>query len=351
VSLWQKISLMMPSFSLPLVQQMVEAAAAAYVHSTVSDPRTNARANVTLDPAGNIIVAFKGSSEPVDFLQDAKFGLRLDPAFKVLPVSYRKIILNKLSLDPDPAIKVLPCQSGIGLSYRKIILNGPLISHEATKPRNKTRMKPNYLSVPAVKIKPRLLRAFVASCAIPAVKVHTGFLEDFNAIKDAVIGQVRKYTGSRPVPGVFITGHSLGGALAILCALECWRQALPVSGVFTFGQPRVGNAAFAALYDRTRMINGTSLCDITFRVVNQNDIVPRTPGLLLGYRHGGTELFLPAGLDDGISTGWQLNPGPWRRAWSDLLGLYWAWRHRRDVLVSEHFLSAYCRRIHALNQN
>jgi hypothetical protein len=233
----------------------------------------------------------------------------------VLPVSYRKIILNKLSLDPDPAFKVLP------VSYRKIILN-------------KLSLDPD-----------------------PVVKVHTGFLEDFNAIKDAVITQVRKCMGSRPAstrptfPGVFITGHSLGGALAILCALECWRQALPVSGVYTFGQPRVGNAAFAALYDRTRMINGPVLRDITFRVVNQNDIVPRTPGLLLGYRHGGTELFLPASLDGGIGTGWQLNPGPWLRAWSDLLGLYGAWRHRRDVLVSEHFLSAYCRRINALNQN
>jgi hypothetical protein len=250
---------------------MVEAAAAAYVHSTVSDPRTNAQANVTLDQAGNIVVAFKGSSAPADFLQDAKVAMTL---------------FNRPDLDHDPA-----------------------------------------------------------------VKVHTGFLEDFNAIKDAVIAQVRQYARSRPVPRVFITGHSLGGALAIFCALECWRQALPVSGVYTFGQPRVGNAAFAALYDRTRMINGAILRDITFRVVNQNDIVPRTPGLLLGYRHGGTELFLPAELDGGSGTGWQLNPGPWRRAWSDLLGLYGAWRHRRDVLVTEHFLSAYCRRIHAINQN
>jgi hypothetical protein len=317
--------------SVTLVQQMVEAAAAAYVRSTVSDPRTNAQANVTLDPAGNIVVAFKGSSAPADFVQDAKFGLSL-----------------------YPAVKVLPCQSAIGPSCLKIILNGPLISHEDTKTRNKTKMKPNYLSVPAAKIKPRLLRAFVASCAIPAVKVHTGFLEDFNAIKDAVIAQIRQCARSATksvstrsaFPGVLITGHSLGGALAILCALECWRQALPVSGVYTFGQPRVGNAAFAALYDRTRMIHGASLRDLTFRVVNQNDVVPRTPGLLLGYRHGGIELFLPAGLDGSIGSGWKLNPGPWLRAWSDLLGLYGAWRHRREVLVSEHFLSAYCRRIH-----
>ena len=258
-------------FSWPRLRQMAAASAAAYQHSTVSDPRTNAQANITLDPDGNLIIAFKGSSAPEDFLQDAKFAMSL---------------FNRADIDHDPV-----------------------------------------------------------------VKVHTGFLEDFNAIKDAVIGQVRSYyTGSRPVPGVFITGHSLGGALAILCALECWRQALPVSAVYTFGQPRVGNAAFAALFDRTRMINAASLRDITFRVVNQNDIVPRTPGLLLGYRHCGTELFLPAELGTG-GTSWQLNPGLWLRAWSDLLGLYRAWRERRDVLVSEHFLPSYRQRIEEIKQN
>ena len=266
---------MTSNFSWPRVRQMAAASAAAYQQSTVSDPRTNARANITLDPDGNLIIAFKGSSAPEDFLQDAKFAMSL---------------FNRADIDHDPV-----------------------------------------------------------------VKVHTGFLEDFNAIKHAVIGQVRAYTGSRLVPGVFITGHSLGGALAILCALECWRQALPVSAVYTFGQPRVGNAAFAGLFDRTRTINGGVLRDLTFRVVNQNDIVPRTPGLLLGYRHCGTELFfrqaLPSCLDGASGNGWQVNPGLWLRAWSDLLGLYRAWRERRDVLVSEHFLPAYCQRIEALNQN
>jgi hypothetical protein len=92
------------------------------------------------------------------------------------------------------------------------------------------------------------------------------------------------------------------------------------------------------------------LREITFRVVNQNDIVPRTPGLLLGYRHCGTELFLPTGWDGGDRHDWLLNPGLWPRAWSDILGFYRAWRDRRDVLVSEHCLTAYRQRLDAINQ-
>jgi triacylglycerol lipase len=237
-------------------RQLVAMAAEAYRRGTVSDPRTDAQANITLDVDGNIIVAFKGSSEPADFVQDAKFEM---------------CGLN---------------QNGIG----------------------------------------------------PAAKVHCGFLEDFSAIKEAVVSQVEALL---PRGELFITGHSLGGALAMLFAPEFCARRLPVSGVYTFGQPRVGNSAFAAGYDRTVAMNGSTLKDLTMRVVNENDIVPRTPGWLLGYRHGGNELFLPAGT----ITEWELNPGPWSHAWSDLLGLYGAWRNRRDVLVSEHFLAAYRQRI------
>jgi hypothetical protein len=137
----------------------------------------------------------------------------------------------------------------------------------------------------------------------------------------------------------------LGGALAILCALEFCRELLPVSGVYTFGQPRAGNAAFAKMFDATFTPGGSRLKDITFRVVNQNDIVPRTPGWLLGYRHCGNEVFLPPGS----VTNWELNPGFLWNACSDVIGLCEAWRERRDVLVSEHFLSAYGRRMQLID--
>ncbi len=53
------------------------------------------------------------------------------------------------------------------------------------------------------------------------------------------------------------TGHSLGGAHATLCALDICRtlgSSLHPNHItcYTYGAPRVGNHAFAALYDKVR---------------------------------------------------------------------------------------------------
>jgi hypothetical protein len=71
---------------------------------------------------------------------------------------------------------------------------------------------------------------------------------------------------------VWITGHSLGGALATLAADRVIRAGIlkpsDIGGVFTFGQPRVGNGPFA---------RGYPLHDRHFRFVNGNDVVTRVP--------------------------------------------------------------------------
>jgi pimeloyl-ACP methyl ester carboxylesterase len=248
-------------FSWPLARELATFAALAYTKASVQDSRTNAQAFVTVNSDGDIVVAFKGSSSPRDFLQDAKFMMR---------------------------------QSGWAVN------DSPAMA-------------------------------------------HAGFLEDFTAIEAAVIGQVEAYLAANHGAKIYVTGHSLGGALAILGALELHRQKLPVGGVYTFGQPRVGNKGFTDIYD-AKLIgldrvspHQESLWDRTFRVVNQNDIVPRLPGWLDGYRHCGQEIFLPVG------GGWWLNPSWPLKCLSDLIGLYGAYRNREEVLVREHFLQAYCR--------
>ncbi|XXX72335.1 lipase family protein [Sorangium sp. So ce134] len=99
-----------------------------------------------------------------------------------------------------------------------------------------------------------------------------------------------------PTPGdpdvleaLYITGHSLGGALAVLAAailhldpgLEYLRQKL--RGVYTFGQPMVGYEDFAKFC-------GKQFGNKTFRHVYGKDIVPRQPPRSTGrFMHFGEE--------------------------------------------------------------
>jgi triacylglycerol lipase len=98
---------------------------------------------------------------------------------------------------------------------------------------------------------------------------------------------------------VWLTGHSLGGALAELAAARLIKEGRlspeDIGGVITFGQPRVGNKRFAAEYE-----DKNDLKKRHFRVVNNNDVVTRTPlpGLKVGtlrlpeFRHVGRVVFI-----------------------------------------------------------
>jgi triacylglycerol lipase len=72
----------------------------------------------------------------------------------------------------------------------------------------------------------------------------------------------------------WITGHSLGGALAALAgaafSLLPDNVIRPVSGIYTFGQPRIGLHNFCDNYGRL-------LSPRIFRLVNNKDLVPRVP--------------------------------------------------------------------------
>lgn len=107
----------------------------------------------------------------------------------------------------------------------------------------------------------------------------------------------------RPLRSLYITGHSLGGAMAVIAAALLFADEInaeirsALRGVYTFGQPMVGGEAFSAACER-------AFGDITFRHVYQNDLVPRFPPRSAGrFEHFGREL---ASVEDG----WQHRPKP-----------------------------------------
>ena len=80
---------------------------------------------------------------------------------------------------------------------------------------------------------------------------------------------------------VWVTGHSLGGALAVLLAATMRESNLPVDGLYTFGAPRVGDKSFADRLDRA--LEGAA----HWRVVNEGDLGPHVPFEAF-FSHGGT---------------------------------------------------------------
>jgi hypothetical protein len=108
-------------------------------------------------------------------------------------------------------------------------------------------------------------------------KVHEGFLTSFNRIWEKLLPCIdaRRHR-------VWVTGHSLGGALAAIAAVRAARrEGANVDGLFTFGQPRVGSAAYTA-----------SLGIDSYRWVNHLDLVPALPPRFMGYSHFGKEFYI-----------------------------------------------------------
>ena len=103
-----------------------------------------------------------------------------------------------------------------------------------------------------------------------------GFQDAYLTINSAVIQWLEKMTtaeDSRPFR-LHIAGHSLGGALATLAAVDLRQRGWQVAAVVTFGSPKVGQRQFRELYQQLQL----SKC--TARFVNQADPVPYAPALL-----------------------------------------------------------------------
>jgi predicted lipase len=74
----------------------------------------------------------------------------------------------------------------------------------------------------------------------------------------------------RSVSSMTICGHSLGGALATLLALDvAANTAFNNPSVYTYGSPRVGDSLFASTFDQ--------VVKNSYRVANRLDIVPTLP--------------------------------------------------------------------------
>jgi len=100
---------------------------------------------------------------------------------------------------------------------------------------------------------------------------HSGFLDEYRKLEIDIHVEVARQQNIKEKP-VYITGHSLGAAMASICAFHMPKA----TALYTFGCPR--NASW---------FKAKELKVPHFRVVNNNDIVARVPPVLFGFKHHG----------------------------------------------------------------
>lgn len=104
--------------------------------------------------------------------------------------------------------------------------------------------------------------------------VHKGFIDAYTLIENYV------KLGAENKSKIYITGHSLGGALSILATTEIGKS---VSAVYTFGAPKVGDKAFNDLLKNIPI----------YRIANENDIVTKIPPIknIMNIEHAGEAIY------------------------------------------------------------
>ncbi len=156
-------------------------------------------------------------------------------------------------------------------------------------------------------------------------RVHRGFKKEVDDLWPKIETILSEDDGR----DVWFTGHSLGGAMATICAGRCYLSHIPVEpkGVYTYGAPRVGTQRYA---------NHVAL-DLT-RWVNNNDIVPRVPPTWMGYRHTGKRIYINTYGKVRRMTPRQRVKDRWRGFWAGL-------KQGKIDHFSDHAVANYVRHI------
>jgi pimeloyl-ACP methyl ester carboxylesterase len=111
------------------------------------------------------------------------------------------------------------------------------------------------------------------------VRIHLGWLLEYKqaGVRDAILARVNTFIKSNPKGKVFITGHSYGGALAAICALDVQYNLQSAYVIcIPLSMPRVGNKAFTESF----------VSRVKYRAFYYGaDIVHSVPPKIAGYCH------------------------------------------------------------------
>jgi triacylglycerol lipase len=97
-------------------------------------------------------------------------------------------------------------------------------------------------------------------------------------VERVIGGELEKYRREEKKSQVFVTGHSLGGALAVISTLHidqeiCKKKVFSSPILYSFASPRVGNQVFAREFPKN-----------SYRIFNTEDLVANVPSSVLAVR-------------------------------------------------------------------
>jgi len=226
-----------------------------------------------------------------------------DPLKVVLPLSVAAAwayadepafakVMERRGLQSSPATFVEVVNDAMFVcakAYVQPVKSGAIVSFRGTEPTNVINWLANAtLQKTAFHAKPP---------GVPHGYVHGGFYRNARAIWPEVVETLHELKPE----WIYLTGHSYGGALAVLAGalLADYVREKPdgfgrlwgkVRGIFTFGQPMVGDEDFVDSYKAT-------VGERLVRFVYAHDIVPHLPPKTAGWapKHLGIEYAAPDG--------------------------------------------------------
>eukprot|EP01084_Bolivina_argentea_P320594 556273_1 len=124
------------------------------------------------------------------------------------------------------------------------------------------------------------------------MKIHSGFYESFKDIRNELLLTIlniiykHRNNNNKKILRLFLTGHSLGGALAQLCGLnfEILFGNKLIINIYVYGCPRVGDKIFSNILNNR--------ISHLYRLVFRGDIVTTIPRGFAYYKHAGWEIII-----------------------------------------------------------
>jgi hypothetical protein len=209
----------------------------------------------------------------------------------------------RLGLRENRYVEVSICNDAMFIASHALLMQSQcgrvlILCYRGTEPRNFI----NWLT--DADVNPVQMPVPVGTAADPAARVHGGFYRNLRATWHEVVAALQRAASGKsvdesrdatlqsPMEALYVTGHSLGAAMAALAGV--WLVTDPayqrpfgtrLRGVYTYGQPMLGNAPFAKACQADSFLSSA-----VFRHVYEHDVVPRLPPTATGeFEHFGRE--------------------------------------------------------------